>query len=176
MKRVFCILTALAGLASAQDKPVLSPPRPSGAANLELTVYLVSGLAQAQAAARDDVPQDLAATLQQLRGVFAYKSYKLLEAVTLRGRDGGASQIAGELPDDSHYDFRYFRARISAETPHVVHLDALRLEITRRRFGKLDPTAVALVSSDPHRPKHDPDRVCIPQCDRPVRAGEEAFV
>ena len=59
MKRVFCILPALAGLASAQDKPVLSPPRaPGAAANLELTVYLVSGLAQAQAAARDEVPQD----------------------------------------------------------------------------------------------------------------------
>jgi len=147
MKRLLCILTALAGLASAQDKPlalVLSPP--NATANLELTVYLVSGFAEAQATARDEVPQDLAATLQQLRGVFAYKSYKLIDAVTLRGRNNGGSEVAGELPDYSHYDFKYVRARISSETPHLVRLDSLRLEITRRHTDRLE--TVALVSTD----------------------------
>jgi hypothetical protein len=85
-------------------------------------------------------------TLQQLRGVFAYKSYKLIEAVTLRGRNNGGSEVAGELPDYSHYDFRYARARISAETPHVVRLDSLRLEITRNHVNRND--LIALVSTD----------------------------
>jgi len=147
MKRLFCILTALAGLVSAQDKPLISIPNPSGGnVNLELTVYLVSGLAEAQGAVKDEVPQDLAATLQQLRGVFAYRSYRLIDAVTLRGRNNGGAEVAGELPDYSHYDFRYVRARISSETPHLVHLDSLRLEITRRHTDRIDN--VALVSTD----------------------------
>jgi hypothetical protein len=139
MKRIFCILTATAALVCAQDKPAPNTPL-----NLELTVYLVSGLAQPQA--KDDVPADLASTLQQLRGVFAYKSYKLIEAVTLRGRNNGGSEVAGELPDYSHYDFRYVKARISAETPHVVRLDSLRLEITRSHVNRND--VIALVSTD----------------------------
>ncbi len=142
MKRWFCILTAMSGLALAQDNLPVSPRT----ANLELTVYLVSGLSQPQAAAKDEVPQDLSPTLQQLRGVFAYRSYKLIEAVTLRGRNNGGSEVAGELPDYSHYDFRYVRARISAETPRVVHLDSLRLEITRRHSDRAE--IVALVSTD----------------------------
>ena len=147
MKRLFCLLIALAGLTSAQERPlVLALTPPSGAANLELTVYLVSGLAEVQAGVKDEVPQDLTATLQQLRGVFAYKSYKLMEAVTLRGRNQGGSEVAGELPDYSHYDFRYVRARISPETPHVVHLDSLRLEITRRHADRNDN--IALVATD----------------------------
>lgn len=147
MKHWFCILTALAGLASAQDKRVVSPPNPpGGTANLTLTVYLVSGLAEAQAVAKDEVPQDLAETLQQLRGVFAYKSYKLIEAVTLRGRNNGGAEVGGELPDYSFYDFKYGRARISAEVPHMVHLDSLRLEITRRHSNRID--TIALVSTD----------------------------
>jgi hypothetical protein len=146
MKCLLCVLTALAGLASAQDKPVVLLSSPS---NLELTVYLVSGLAETQAATKDDVPQDLAATLQQLRGVFAYKSYKLIDAVTLRGRNNGGAEVAGELPDYSRYDFKYLRARISAETPHVVRLDSLRLEISRRRLGGNGANdTVALVSTD----------------------------
>jgi hypothetical protein len=149
MKYWFCILTALAGLASAQDKRVVSAQSPAGGpANLALTVYLVSGLAQAQAAEKDEVPQDLAETLQQLRGVFAYKSYKLIEAVTLRGRNNSGAEVGGELPDYSFYDFKYGRARISPETPHMVHLDALRLEITRRHSSRIDPIALVLTDLD----------------------------
>jgi hypothetical protein len=112
MIHLLCIFVALAGWASAQDKPL------SGAANLELTVYLVSGLAQAQANARDEVPQDLTATLQQLHGVFDYKSYKLIDAVTLRGRNNGGSGISGRESPPKH--------------PVLCTLISLRLEITRR--------------------------------------------
>ncbi len=148
MKRILCILVASAGLAWAQEKPILLPAAGSSSTplNLELTVYLVSGLAQAQPSGKDDAPADLASTLQQLRGVFVYKSYKMIEAVTLRGRNFSASQVAGELPDASHYNFRYTNARIDAQSPHMVHLDALRLEITRSRINRTDN--VALVSTD----------------------------
>jgi hypothetical protein len=145
MKKWVCIvstLIAVAGLSPAQDRKI-SPllVAPAGVPNVELTVYLVSGLAQAQASGKDEVPADLAETLQQLRGVFAYKSYKLIEAVTLRGRSGRGAEVGGQLPDYSQYNFKYLNARVSPEAPHMVHLDGLRLEITRRQ-------SVALVSTD----------------------------
>jgi hypothetical protein len=133
------MLTIFAGMATAQDKG-------TAASNVELTVYLVSGSAQPQAAEKDEVPQDLASTLQQLRGVFAYKSYKLIEAVTLRGRNNSGAEVGGKLPDYSNYDFRYARARISPETPRTIHLDALRLEITRHHSDRTEP--IALVATD----------------------------
>lgn len=145
MKSWMCILIVLAGTASAQDVKTLAALAKEPA-NVSLTVYLVSGLAQAQPGGKDEVPPDLAETLQQLRGVFTYKTYRLLEAVTLRGRNFSGAEVSGGLPDYSHYDFRYVRARISPDTtPRVVHLDGLRLEITRHS-NRVDP--IALVSTD----------------------------
>jgi hypothetical protein len=111
-----------------------------------LTVYLVSGMAQPQPSGKDEVPADLAETLQQLRGVFTYKSYKLIESVTLRGRNFSGAELAGVLPDSTNYDFSYRNASISPGTPRVVHLDRLRLSITRRHSDRID--TIALVSTD----------------------------
>ena len=141
---LFTLITA-AGLAAAQDKTPIRLVQDTHA-NVEQTENLVTGYAQAQPAGKDEVPPDLSATLQQLRGVFAYKSYKLIEAITLRGRNWSGSEVAGELADYSHYDFKYSRATITSETPHTVRLDGLRLAITRRR-GQQDDV-VALVSTD----------------------------
>src|ERR1700677_2194879 len=58
----------------------------SADANVELTVYLISGIAQGPGT--DDVPQELASTVKQLHGLFAYKSYKLSDTLVLRGRTG----------------------------------------------------------------------------------------
>jgi hypothetical protein len=149
MKRWLCLVCTVittAGLASAQDRKISLSSVTQGMANLELTVYLVSGLAQVQAPGKDEVPADLAETLQQLRGVFAYKSYRLIEAVTLRGRNYSGAAVGGQLPDFSTYSFRYAKARISPEVPHVVHLDGLWLEITRRHSDRTD--SIALVSTD----------------------------
>jgi hypothetical protein len=146
MKPWLAALIVLAGSAFAQDPKPPSPDLAKGWSNVALTVYLVSGSAQPQLSGKDEVPADLAETLQQLRGVFTYKSYKLIEAVTLRGRNFSGAGVAGDLPDYSHYNFRYKAARISPETPRVVHLDGLWLEITRRHSDRTD--TVALVSTD----------------------------
>jgi hypothetical protein len=144
---VLAILTAPARPASAQQASAVSPYSAlHPATNVELTVYVISGMAQAPAGAKDDVPQDLVSTLQQMHGVLTYKSYKLIEAVALRGRNNSGAEVAGQLPDYSYYTFKYGRARVSPETPRIIHLDALRLEITRRHADRLDP--VALVATD----------------------------
>jgi len=145
MKRWLSVLIFLVMPAAGQDQKPGDLPK--GPANVALTVYLVSGLAQPQPAGKDDVPQDLAETLQQLRGVFTYKSYKLIEDITLRGRNQGGAEVAGVLPDLSDYDFRYARARVAPDSPRVVHLDGLRLWISRRHANRAADT-VALVSTD----------------------------
>jgi hypothetical protein len=140
-------LTVLTGVAPAQDKQMVKdPPPPLASANLELTVYLVSGLGQSQPATRNDIPPDLVTTLQQLRSVFAYKSYRLIEALTLRGRNNCAAEVSGALPDSSFYDFKYARALITLTPRRMVRLDSLRLELTRHHFDNIVP--VALVSTD----------------------------
>jgi hypothetical protein len=171
-------LTAAVGWAQApapaRAAAPAQPPRPLGFqngalmyANIELTVYLVSGLAQPQAGAAAELPDDLAATLNQMRGVFAYKSYKLINAFVLRGRNGSSAEVAGELPlNNWTYDFKYGNANLFEGTPGVVHINRLRLEISKRgstltraaapgvgqapTFSAFTPTSntIALVSTD----------------------------
>lgn len=128
MHRIFCILAAAAALTWAQDKA-------SEPVNVELTVYLISGLAAG--ATTDDVPQDLASTVKQLHGLFNYKSYKLTESFVLRGRNSGPREMRpagadGILPSSPNspsmrYHFGYNAVRVSAD--RAVHIDGLRLEI-----------------------------------------------
>jgi hypothetical protein len=146
MKWWLCCFIALAAAAPAQEQKRLAGEERRVEANVALTVYLVSGLAQADQGAKDDVPQPLAETLQQLRGVFTYKTYRLIDTVTLRGRSYSGAEVAGELPDNSQYDFSYTRARVGSGAPRLVHLDGLRLSITRRRGAGAD--TLALVSTD----------------------------
>ena len=155
MKCRLCILIAFALSAFGQQQPytALHPSRVladsiKGSSNVALTVYLVSGMAQAQPSGKDEVPQDLAETLQQLRGVFTYKSYRLLEAVTLRGRNFSGAEVQGALPDLTNYDFSYKTARISPEPPRIVHLDGLRLRISSRARADRQPDTIALVATD----------------------------
>jgi hypothetical protein len=129
MKRVFCVLVAVAGIVFGQDKQTEPAVK-----NVELTVYLVSGV---QAPAGDDVPQDLATTVKQLHSLFPYKGYKLADSFVLRGRGSadGKSQGAlteGVLPGSGlHYNFGYQRVRVAVEKPYMLHVDGLQLTITQ---------------------------------------------
>ena len=96
--------------------------------NVELTGYLVSASSHEGA---DDVPKDLVPTAKQLHGVFAYKSYRVFQTLILRARDGHDSRDSGTLPNTtSQYDLSFRSAGISPGTPHAVHFDGMRLEIT----------------------------------------------
>ncbi len=97
MKRTICLLAAAAAGSMAWGQAPI-PPSESAVKNVELTVYLVSGV---QTPGGDDVPQDLAATVKQLHSLFPYKGYKLAESFILRGRSSGNVQNArteGYLP------------------------------------------------------------------------------
>ena len=143
MKRVAWALVVSAALMFGQEK------QSAEATNVELTVYLLSGSPQGSA---DDVPQDLAPTVKQLHGIFAYKSYKLTESFMLRGRSGNAS-TEGILPGNNlRYRFGYNRLRISGETPRTVHVDGLQLNLSgapvTTRDGKERSDRVASIYTD----------------------------
>jgi hypothetical protein len=132
MKRTICFLAAAAALAYGQAAPL--PQSEPSVKNVELTVYLLSGV---QTPAADDIPQDLAATVKQLHSLFPYKGYKLADSFILRGRSaqGVQNQSAnteGVLPGSGlHYNFGYQRVRVSLEKPNMVHIDNLRINITQ---------------------------------------------
>jgi hypothetical protein len=95
-------------------------------ANIELTVYLVSGSTQNAA---EDLPKDLGPTAKQLHALFPYKGYRLLESFIQRTRDGREGSTSGTLSGNSTYDFRYRSATVSSGTPRSVHINALALTI-----------------------------------------------
>jgi len=148
MKRLISILAITAALACGQEKP--SGPQ---ANNIELTVYLLSGVAQGETT--DDVPQDLVATVKQLRSIFNYRSYKLTESFMLRGRLGGGASAQGVLPGGSgiHYEFRYSAAQASSETSPLIRINGLRIVLTNNYYrrggdGKSVPDPLASISTD----------------------------
>src|SRR5271170_1700941 len=74
------LVAAVGAAIQKLDVPLSAEP------DVELTVYLISGVAQGPAT--DDVPPELASTVKQLHALFAHKSYKLSDTLVLRGRTG----------------------------------------------------------------------------------------
>jgi hypothetical protein len=96
--------------------------------NIELIVYLVSGSSRDSV---DDLPKDLAPTAKQLHGLFAYKSYHVMQSFILRSRDGRDANDKGTLPNtNSDYSFQYRSATVSQTTPRVVHIDQMQFQVT----------------------------------------------
>jgi hypothetical protein len=133
---MICLFAAAAALSSGTMSwgQAAAPPSEPSVKNVELTVYLLSGV---QTGATDDVPSDLAATVKQLHSLFPYKGYKLAESFILRGRSamGGpqyqTARTEGVLPGSGlHYNFSYQRVRVSPEKPYMVHLDNLQISLT----------------------------------------------
>jgi hypothetical protein len=114
------------------DVPLSAEP------DVELAVYLISGVAQGTAT--DDVPQELASTIKQLHGMFAYKSYKLSDTLVLRGRtgrpyNGRETETEGVLPGTANlnYHLNYNSLEVSPGNPRTVHINGLG-------FSLLGPT------------------------------------
>jgi hypothetical protein len=189
MKRLIAMVAMTAGAAWAQAPAAAPAPARAGAlfrpgfappntalmyANIELTVYLVSGLAQPQTGASvADLPDDLATTLNQMRGVFAYKTYKLISAFTLRGRNGSPAEVAGELPlNNWAYDFKYNNANLFEGTPGVVHINHLRLEVSRREITRVNSPGAKGVAS----PLFGSNPVALVSTDLDIKEGQKTVV
>jgi hypothetical protein len=123
----------------------------SGELDVELTIYLISGVAQGQGT--DDVPQELASTVKQLHGLFAYKIYKLSDALVLRGRSGRPysgreTETEGVLPGTTNltYHLAYNSLEVSPGDPRTVHINALEFSLRGPTVTTLDKTKNTSIS------------------------------
>lgn len=105
--------------------------------NIETTVYMV--VASAQSASGAAMPAELDPVVKQLKGVFNYKGFRLLDSFVLRSRDtekavtnGFLTPLDTALPAGTkiNYQFQYNRASLDgSETNRVIRYDGLKLNI-----------------------------------------------
>lgn len=109
---------------------VPAPPRE----NVELTAYMI--VASPKASDAGSLPAALDPVVKQLKTVFAYQGYRLLESFVLRGREGESGSTMGHAPSPSlpdapekvDYEFGYSTVTVSpGEAPRLIRLDGLSL-------------------------------------------------
>lgn len=71
----------------------VAPPPPK---NVELTFYIV--IAMPKADQPTSIPPELEAVTKQLKGVFSYQAFRVLDTMILRCRDGQGAQASGAGP------------------------------------------------------------------------------
>jgi len=109
------------------------PPPAEVVSTIELTGYLVSGSTQARG---DEITADLSSTVKQLRALFPYKSYRVIDAFVLRGsattsqRSSLANTSGILLGTNSEYRFSYTGATVLPGTPRSLRINNLDLEIS----------------------------------------------
>ncbi len=109
------------------DVPPAPSPETRPLPNIEVTIQLVYGSAQAEASV---VPADLESTVRQLRTIFPYKSYRVMETQVLRGRALSKIQAGGNLPGgNSSYQFNASPNVVAGPAPRLVRLDGLELYV-----------------------------------------------
>jgi len=64
--------------------------------NIEITIYFVAGTDQANTPVGSAIPQDLQATVTQLRNSFPFKNYGLVDVLSLRARSGVKAETSGQ--------------------------------------------------------------------------------
>jgi len=105
--------------------------------NIETTVYMVVASLQVSSAAA--MPPELEPVVKQLKGVFNYKSFRILDSFVLRSRDtekavtnGFLTPLDTALPagTKTNYQFKYNRVSLDgSETNRVIRYDGLHLSI-----------------------------------------------
>jgi len=95
-------------------------------------------IASAQSTGTASLPPDLDPAVKQLKTIFNYKGFRLLESFVLRSRDGENGQTNGFLPpleslppgNKISYQFQYNEVSIDGgDTARVAHFHHLSLSI-----------------------------------------------
>ncbi len=98
--------------------------------NTELTAYLLA--ASQQAAQADNVPKELDPVLKQLKSLFSYQGYRLLDTMIARAREGQELEMSSAGPAvrvdrPNFYQLRAKSINITAEGKgSLIRLDGLR--------------------------------------------------
>ncbi len=104
--------------------------------NVELTAYMI--VASPKASDSGGLPAALDSVVKQLKTVFAYQGYRLLESFVLRGREGENGSTMGhapspalpDAPEKVDYEFGYSTVTVSpGDAPRMIRLDGLELSL-----------------------------------------------
>ena len=108
---------------------VAAPPRK----NLELTVYMVA--ASTQPSSGSPLPDALAPVTTQLRAVFPYKGFRLIDSFVLRARLGEGAETSGFIGQNASgsrtvYGFKVRRLDMESQSEKpLIRVDGIRLSI-----------------------------------------------
>ncbi len=118
---------AVEAIEAALKKIDVPPPV---APDVELTVYLIEALSAGAHAvpAGAPFPAGLEPVVKQLRGVFAYRDYRVMESFVMRVRSGTGGSNNGAIGDNGHYSL-HFASLTSTEKPngHSIRVSGLGL-------------------------------------------------
>jgi|SRR5579871_1919905 len=103
--------------------------------DIESNVYMI--VASADGSAGGSIPPELEPVIKQLKGIFNYKNFRVLESFVLRSRDGESGETSGMvLTGDTagvhrvRYDFQYRRVSLDGtDTAKSVRFDHLQLSL-----------------------------------------------
>lgn len=134
-------------------------PRAGGATarNIELTVYLM--LAGNEVKVGDAVPVELDPVIKQLKTVFGYKDFQLLDTMLLRNREGLRGEASGvmniEVPNlaaalpVARYDLDYQNATVTAgDKGTLIRIDNFRLNAKIPYAMGTQPAAIQIQFMD----------------------------
>src|SRR6266550_2488807 len=76
---------------------------PPAVKNVEVTIYLLSALGQPSGGA---MPAELEGVVKQLKGMFSYKGYQLIDTMVMRGRAGHGGEASGVVDNASKSQFK----------------------------------------------------------------------
>jgi len=102
--------------------------------NVETTVYMI--IATSHAANPAPIPAELDPVIAQLKNLFAYKGFRLLDSFVLRSRSGERGENTGFVPPNSAapdgakitYHFQFARVHVDGSDPsRLVRFDGLEL-------------------------------------------------
>lgn len=103
--------------------------------DVETTIYMIVAAPQSASAAA--LPRELDPVVAQLRTVFSYKGFKLLDTFVLRSRDGQGAETSGFVPSPEAnsqkitYQLRYQRIGVQSADggSHLIRFDSLRFSL-----------------------------------------------
>ena len=98
--------------------------------DIDLTVYLLSGEQAAHTMEGDALPPTLQPVAEELRKIFAYKNFRLLDSILLRTQPGNRATANGLIDAHTPYSFTVQPTSV-AEDPkgRLIRLDNLKLNM-----------------------------------------------
>jgi len=121
-------MTAIEDAIKRLDVPTAAPK------DIDLVVYMI--VASEQAAAADTLPNELQPVASELKRVFPYKSFRLLDSIVLRTQPANRAQANGlvVLPNsgggERQYEFSVYPNSVTEDpSGHLIRLDQLQLRL-----------------------------------------------